>query len=73
MFLHSRVKSGRYPTTSAVVREALRLLECQDTEIPAFRYWDTGIPGIPGIPGYRIPYRIPGRPELSQADFAHFD
>ena len=50
MFIHSRVKSGRYPTTSAVVREALRLLECQDTEIPAFRYWDTGIPGIPGRP-----------------------
>lgn len=43
MFLHSRVKSGRYPTTSAAVREALRLLECQDTEIPAFRYRDTGI------------------------------
>ena len=32
MFLHSRVKSGRYQTTSEVVREALRLLERQETQ-----------------------------------------
>lgn len=31
-FLQSRVKSGRYQTTSEVVREALRLLERQETE-----------------------------------------
>ena len=30
MFLSSRVKSGRYQTTSEVVREALRLLERQE-------------------------------------------
>ena len=29
-FLQSRVKSGRYQTTSEVVREALRLLERQE-------------------------------------------
>jgi antitoxin ParD1/3/4 len=29
-FLRSRVKSGRYQTTSEVVREALRLLERQE-------------------------------------------
>jgi antitoxin ParD1/3/4 len=29
-FLQSRVKSGRYQTTSEVVREALRLLEQQE-------------------------------------------
>jgi antitoxin ParD1/3/4 len=29
-FLESRVKSGRYQTTSEVVREALRLLERQE-------------------------------------------
>src|SRR5271155_1480814 len=34
-FLQSRVKSGRYQTTSEVVREALRLLEQQ--ERPAFQ------------------------------------
>ena len=32
MFLYSRVKSGHYPITSAVVREALRLLECQENQ-----------------------------------------
>ncbi len=32
MFLDSRVKSGRYQTTSEVVREALRLLERQETQ-----------------------------------------
>ena len=32
MFLQSRVKSGRYQTTSEVVREALRLLERQETQ-----------------------------------------
>ena len=32
MFLHNRVKSGRYQTTSEVVREALRLLERQETQ-----------------------------------------
>jgi antitoxin ParD1/3/4 len=32
MFLHSRVKSGRYQTTSEVVREALRLLERQEIQ-----------------------------------------
>jgi antitoxin ParD1/3/4 len=31
-FLQSRVKSGRYQTTSEVVREALRLLERQEQE-----------------------------------------
>lgn len=31
-FLQSRVKSGRYQTTSEVVREALRLLERQENE-----------------------------------------
>ncbi len=31
-FLQSRVKSGRYQTTSEVVREALRLLERQGHE-----------------------------------------
>jgi len=31
-FLQSRVKSGRYQTTSEVVREALRLLEHQEKE-----------------------------------------
>jgi antitoxin ParD1/3/4 len=32
MFLQSRVKSGRYQTTSEVVREALRLLERQEIQ-----------------------------------------
>ncbi len=31
-FLQARVKSGRYQTTSEVVREALRLLERQERE-----------------------------------------
>jgi antitoxin ParD1/3/4 len=31
-FLQSRVRSGRYQTTSEVVREALRLLQRQETE-----------------------------------------
>ena len=31
-FLKSRVKSGRYQTTSEVVREALRLLQSQESE-----------------------------------------
>jgi antitoxin ParD1/3/4 len=31
-FLQNRVKSGRYQTTSEVVREALRLLERQEKE-----------------------------------------
>lgn len=31
-FLQSRVKSGRYQTTSEVVRDALRLLERQERE-----------------------------------------
>jgi antitoxin ParD1/3/4 len=31
-FLQSRVKSGRYQTTSEVVREALRLLQHQEEE-----------------------------------------
>jgi antitoxin ParD1/3/4 len=31
-FLQSRVKSGRYQTTSEVVREALRLLERQERD-----------------------------------------
>ena len=31
-FLQSRVKSGRYQTTSEVVREAIRLLERQERE-----------------------------------------
>lgn len=31
-FLQNRVKSGRYQTTSEVVREALRLLERQERE-----------------------------------------
>ena len=31
-FLKSKVKSGRYQTTSEVVREALRLLEREDSE-----------------------------------------
>lgn len=31
-FLQSRVKSGRYQTTSEVVREALRLLERHEQE-----------------------------------------
>ena len=31
-FLRNRVKSGRYQTTSEVVREALRLLERQEQE-----------------------------------------
>jgi antitoxin ParD1/3/4 len=31
-FLQSRVKSGRYQTTSEVVREALRLLQHQERE-----------------------------------------
>lgn len=31
-FLESRVKSGRYQTTSEVVREALRLLERQEED-----------------------------------------
>src|SRR5260221_9808602 len=31
-FLRSRVRSGRYQTTSEVVREALRLLERQEKE-----------------------------------------
>jgi antitoxin ParD1/3/4 len=31
-FLQSRVKSGRYQTTSEVVREAIRLLERQEKE-----------------------------------------
>jgi antitoxin ParD1/3/4 len=31
-FLRSRVKSGRYQTTSEVVREALRLLQQQEKE-----------------------------------------
>jgi antitoxin ParD1/3/4 len=31
-FLESRVKSGRYQTTSEVVREALRLLQHQEEE-----------------------------------------
>jgi antitoxin ParD1/3/4 len=31
-FLQSRVKSGRYQTTSEVVREALRLLQQQEKE-----------------------------------------
>src|SRR5271155_3208328 len=31
-FLQSRVKSGRYQTTSEVVREALRLLQHQENE-----------------------------------------
>src|SRR5215813_4128965 len=31
-FLQSRLKSGRYQTTSEVVREALRLLERQERE-----------------------------------------
>jgi antitoxin ParD1/3/4 len=31
-FLETRVKSGRYQTTSEVVREALRLLERQELE-----------------------------------------
>ncbi|MDR3718783.1 MAG: type II toxin-antitoxin system ParD family antitoxin [Bryobacteraceae bacterium] len=32
MFLQNRVKSGRYQTTSEVVREALRLLERQELQ-----------------------------------------
>jgi antitoxin ParD1/3/4 len=32
VFLLSRVQSGRYQTTSEVVREALRLLQRQETE-----------------------------------------
>ncbi len=32
IFLRSRVKSGRYQTTSEVVREALRLLERQEIQ-----------------------------------------
>ena len=32
-FLKSRVESGRYQTTSEVVREALRLLERQEQEL----------------------------------------
>ena len=32
IFLQSRVQSGRYQTTSEVVREALRLLERQEQE-----------------------------------------
>lgn len=32
MRLQSRVKSGRYQTTSEVVREALRLLERQESD-----------------------------------------
>jgi len=36
-FLQSRVKSGRYQTTSEVVREALRLLERQEKE------WEEGM------------------------------
>ncbi len=32
VFLQSRVESGRYQTTSEVVREALRLLERQERE-----------------------------------------
>jgi len=32
-FLQERVKSGRYQTTSEVVREALRLLERQEREL----------------------------------------
>ena len=32
MFLQSRLKSGRYQTTSEVVREALRLLERQELQ-----------------------------------------
>jgi antitoxin ParD1/3/4 len=31
-FLQSRVRSGRYQTTSEVVREALRLLQRQESE-----------------------------------------
>jgi antitoxin ParD1/3/4 len=31
-FLQSRVRSGRYQTASEVVREALRLLQLQETE-----------------------------------------
>ena len=31
-FLQSRLKSGRYQTTSEIVREALRLLERQEKE-----------------------------------------
>jgi len=31
-FLQSRVKSGRYQTTSEVVREAIRLLQHQENE-----------------------------------------
>ena len=31
-FLQNRVKSGRYQTTSEVVREALRLLELHERE-----------------------------------------
>lgn len=31
-FLQSRVRSGRYQTTSEVVREGLRLLQRQETE-----------------------------------------
>ena len=37
-FLQSRVKSGRYQTTSEVVREALRLLERQERDrVQAFQ------------------------------------
>ena len=37
-FLRSRVKSGRYQTTSEVVREALRLLERQEKDrVQAFQ------------------------------------
>ena len=37
-FLQDRVKSGRYQTTSEVVREALRLLERQEQERDAALY-----------------------------------
>ena len=36
-FLQSRVKSGRYQTTSEVVREAIRLLQRQEKEQEGFQ------------------------------------
>ena len=36
-FIQERVKSGRYQTTSEVVREALRLLERHEQEREAFQ------------------------------------
>ena len=38
-FLQSRVQSGRYQTTSEVVREALRLLERQEQERDEALLW----------------------------------